>query len=112
MAKTNLELAKQYGLKVKEYRKSANLSQEKLAELCDCSSQTIWGVETGYNSPSFNLMFAISKALNVPLIYFFNYESDNDIEINEKEFIFTKLFNELNENDKDFILRILYSLKK
>lgn len=112
MAKTNLELAKQYGLKVKEYRKTANLSQEKLAELCDCASQTIWGIEAGYNSPSFNLMYAISKALNVPMIYFFNFDTDVQTNINEKEFVFNKLFKEMNDNDKDFILRIMLALKK
>lgn len=112
MVRTNLELAKQFGSKVKEYRNIANYSLEKLAELCNCSTQTIWGIESGYNAPSFNTMDAISKALNVPIIYFFNFDTDVQTNINEKEFVFNKLFNKMNDNDKDFILRIMYALKK
>lgn len=112
MSKTNLELAKLYGNKVKEYRKIANLSQEKLAEICGCANQTIWGIESGYNSPSFNLMDTISKALKVPLIYFFNFQIDEQITKNEKDFMFNRLFNDLSEQDKDIVLRIITALNK
>lgn len=110
MPRTNLELAKQYGLKVREYRNKANLSQEKLAEICDCSSQTIWGIEKGYNSPSFNLMDAISKALDVPIVYFFCNETDINLSAKEKEFMFNKMFSDLSIQDQDFVFRIITSL--
>ena len=45
------EIMKKFGENVKKYRMRLGYTQEKLAELCDCSSQTISGTETGYSFP-------------------------------------------------------------
>ena len=55
------------------------LTQEQLAEKCDCSAQTISGTETGYSFPSSKVLFNLSVALEVPLVYFFNFDEDNYI---------------------------------
>lgn len=76
---TDKETMKKFGEKVKLYRKQAKLTQEQLAEKCDCSKQTISGTETGYSFPSSKVLFSLSKVLNVPLMYLFNFGEDESL---------------------------------
>ena len=50
---------------LKFYRKERNISQEKLAEMCDCGTSTIGCIECGRQTPSFELLIKISNALQV-----------------------------------------------
>ena len=50
---------------LKYYRKEKNISQEMLAELCDCATSTIGCIECGRQTPSFELLVKIAKALNI-----------------------------------------------
>lgn len=50
---------------LKYYRKERNISQEKLAELCDCATSTIGCIECGRQTPSFDLLVKISNALKI-----------------------------------------------
>ena len=59
------ETIKKFGENIKRYRTHLNLTQEKLAELCECSSQTISGTETGYSFPSSKVLFKLAEALEL-----------------------------------------------
>ncbi|MBB5226223.1 helix-turn-helix domain-containing protein [Treponema ruminis] len=50
---------------MKYYRRRASLSQAQLAEYCDVSNGTIGNIECGVTKPSFDLIFAIAKALSI-----------------------------------------------
>ena len=50
---------------LKYYRKEKKISQEMLAELCDCATSTIGCIECGRQTPSFELLVKIAKALNI-----------------------------------------------
>ena len=50
---------------LKYYRKEKNISQEMLAELCDCATSTIGCIECGRQTPSFELLVKIAKALKI-----------------------------------------------
>jgi len=50
--------------RIKEYREKLGLSQEKLAELCGVTRQTIISLEQGRYNPSLLLASKITKALN------------------------------------------------
>ncbi len=50
---------------LKFYRKKKDISQEKLAELCDCATSTIGCIECGRQTPSFDLLVKIANALNI-----------------------------------------------
>ena len=50
---------------LKYYRKEKNISQEMLAELCDCATSTIGCIECGRQTPSFDLIVKIAKALKI-----------------------------------------------
>ncbi len=99
-----------FGRKVNYYRSLAKLTQEKLAELCDCSNQTISGIETGYSFPSYKVLFNLSKALNVPIAYFFNF--DNESEISNKENLETLefLLSRMDAKEKQIAFRVLRAI--
>jgi len=51
--------------RIKELREQNNISQGKLAELCNVSRQTINAIENNKYDPSLQLAFDISKSLEV-----------------------------------------------
>lgn len=50
---------------LKFYRKEKNISQEQLAELCDCATSTIGCIEIGRQAPSFEMIVNIARALEI-----------------------------------------------
>ena len=62
-----------YGEKVKAIRKNQNVSQEKLAELADLDRTYISDIENGKRNVSIETVFKIAKALNTPMISFFEF---------------------------------------
>ena len=67
---------KQLGLKIAYYRKLRNLTQEALAEKIDRSAAFIGHVEAPNikKSVSLSTLFAIAKALDVPVYKFFVFD--------------------------------------
>lgn len=106
------EIMKKFGEKVKKYRTLAGLTQEQLAEKCDCSSQTISGTETGYSFPSSKVLFNLSVALEVPLVYFFNFDEDNYITQSESVAVVSKLLNKMNKEQRNLVLKMLKALSE
>ncbi|WP_208586161.1 helix-turn-helix transcriptional regulator [Gracilibacillus suaedae] len=51
--------------RIREYRNSKNISQEKLAELCNVSRQTINAIENEKYDPSLQLAFDLAQNLRV-----------------------------------------------
>nr|WP_219288422.1 helix-turn-helix transcriptional regulator [Arthrospiribacter ruber] len=62
-----------YGEKVKAIRKSQNVSQEKLAELAELDRTYISDIENGKRNVSIETVFKIAKALDKPMISFFEF---------------------------------------
>ncbi len=58
---------KSLGNQVQKYRERAGYSQEKLAEIIDCSTIFISYIERGVKSPGLNKLIKISNALNIPV---------------------------------------------
>ena len=52
-------------INLRKYRKQAELTQEKLAELCDTNPRYIGQIETGLRFPSLVYIEIIAKALNI-----------------------------------------------
>jgi transcriptional regulator with XRE-family HTH domain len=50
---------------MRKYRKQAGITQEKLAELCDCDSSYIRQIETGKRFPSVRYIERIAGAVGV-----------------------------------------------
>lgn len=102
------EIKKRFGAKIREYRKIAGLTQEKLAEKVGCSWQTISGMETGYSFPSASNLFKLSYALNMPLVYFFNFYSNSIV--NEDEAKLMNIYKSLNKEQQKMLLKMVLAL--
>ncbi|MDQ0231237.1 helix-turn-helix transcriptional regulator [Metabacillus malikii] len=50
---------------IRKYRERLNISQGKLAELCDVTRQTINAIENNKYNPSLELAFELAKNLGV-----------------------------------------------
>lgn len=50
--------------RIQELRKQQNLSQDKLAKLCNVSRQTINAIENNKYDPTLQLAFKLAKVLN------------------------------------------------
>ncbi len=76
---------------LKRLRKQQNLTQEKLAELCNTETSYIGQIETRKRFPSLTFIEKLANALNIaPYILFKPVE---DIEINKKQNIQKELIN-------------------
>lgn len=103
-------LKKFFGQRVKELRKSQNLTQEQLAEKIEMDTQNLCKMENGNHFPQTKNLDKIAKALNVDIKELFEYEH-----FNSKE----KLINEIIEyvksarqKDIEFIYKAIKSLKE
>ena len=83
---------------LKYYRKEKKISQEKLAELCDCATSTIGCIESGRQTPSFELLVKIAKALNISPADLFLRNASSTVR-NTKSVLKTKLLPQI----EDFI---------
>lgn len=104
------EIMKKFGENVKKYRIRLGLTQEKLSELCDCSSQTISGTETGYSFPSSKVLFKLSQMLHVPLMYLFNFGEDPVITGKENDSAILNYLSELTPEQKELALKIIKAI--
>ena len=54
-----MDFQEDFILNLKFYRKEKSVSQEKLAEMCECATSTIGCIECGRQTPSFDLIVKI-----------------------------------------------------
>ena len=74
------------GKRVAELRNKRGLTQDKLAELTNYSTNHIAKLESARTNPSFDLIVAITKALQVEIKELFSYEEQKSPEYIKKEF--------------------------
>ena len=101
------ETMKKFGSNIKKYRTSLGLTQEKLAELCECSPQTISGTETGYSFPSSKVLFKLAENLHVPLMYLFNFGEDPVISNKEYDDTILTLLEDISPEYKKLIIKFI-----
>ena len=98
------------GMRVREKRLEAHLSQERLGELSSLSTVFISNIETNTKKPSLESLLKISNALGITLDellsgnqLFFpgDYQSDIDV-----------LMSDCSHNEKRFIYELLHSVKQ
>jgi len=62
---TFIELKKEFGKKVKQFRKKRGLTQEKLAELAYITPRYLLDIEHGRYGPSFEVIHNLAQVLEV-----------------------------------------------
>jgi transcriptional regulator with XRE-family HTH domain len=67
MKPLNKELCKSFGIRVRDLRRSLNLSQEDLAEAADLHRTYIGMIERGEKNATLTSIDRIAKALNVKI---------------------------------------------
>jgi transcriptional regulator with XRE-family HTH domain len=70
------EFKRRFGRKVQSYRRQRNLTQEELAERIQRSTDTISNVERGVSSTRIETAFRIAEVLGVPVVEFFDVETE------------------------------------
>lgn len=61
------DLAKSFGVVLRNHRKAAKMTQEKLSEKADVDVKMIGRIENFIRNPSLNLADSLADALGVPL---------------------------------------------
>lgn len=68
-----MDTKKRLGLRIKAIRKQKGLTQDKLAELIDRSTDAVSNLERGVSLPSFQTLDSLSEKLEVPIRDFFDF---------------------------------------
>ena len=74
----NIDFSK-IGSRIRQYRKSANLTQEKLSEKIGITPKHFSKLEAGRHNPHFDTIILLAKELDVPIDAFLEDVDDNDI---------------------------------
>ena len=98
------------GQRIKELRKSLNISQQELAEMINIDQRNLSNIETGRSFPSKSLI-DIATALNVTLPELFEFEH---IEMT-KEIMLNNIkhnVENMNERDLKMVYKFIKSIKE
>lgn len=68
-----MEIKKLTGLRIKELRRSKQLSQEQLAERADINSKYLSRMERGTENPTLDMLIKLSTALDVEMWEMFDF---------------------------------------
>jgi len=106
-----VDFKKEFGKKVRAYRKEKNMNQEMFAERASISPQTLSGIETGSHFPSYPVLTRIIDALKTHPAKLFAYD-DEVWNINDKElqFILVEAFKNLDFEKRKIVLKIVRCL--
>lgn len=96
-----------FGKKLRELRRSRDITQEKLAEMSGLSLQYIGEIERNRRNPSLTSMESLAEALNIPIGDLFNLE---EFQRSDKELRET-LLRQVREATPEQ-LRMLYDLSR
>ena len=74
--KTQKSLRVRFGKRVRDLRRNANLTQERLAEKAKISVDFLSLIERGINAPSFENIENLARALGLPVAELFSIEKE------------------------------------
>ena len=104
------DLKTKFGMRLKEIRKSKNLTQEKLAEITNMDIPNLSNIERGKKFVSSTTLEKLANALEVKEKEFFEFDHIQD----KKKLInnITLLINESNLSELEFIYKNIINLKQ
>ena len=68
------DLKKHFGLKLKELRNTAGITQEELADQTEVTIETISNIERGIFGPRFDTLDKIASILDIPVKDLFDFD--------------------------------------
>ena len=112
----NKNIAFRLGEKIREIRKSKNLSQEHVAFSAEISSTFLGQVERGNKKPTIDTLVKISKALDVEIFDLFNFDApqfaSGDKELNKNITSIITLLKSMDDESIEEILKVIKSMIK
>lgn len=99
------------GEKIKEIRKSKNISQESLAGMLKINRNYLSRIETGKSEPTATILKQIAEIFNLDLNTLLDINTDI-LKNNEKINYIAENCRNLHEKDLDFLVRIISVMKE
>ncbi len=99
------------GEKIKEIRKSKNISQENLAGMLKVNRNYLSRIETGKSEPTSTILKHIAEIFNIDLNTLLDINTDI-LKDSEKIDYITETCKSLHEKDLDFLVRIISIMKE
>ena len=93
------------GLKIKEMRLKAGLTQDNLAEMVSCNTSHISNVENNHTKVSLNVLMAIANALSTSIDYLLSDQYENTALALDNEVL--RALKSCDNQKKEKILRII-----
>ena len=97
------------GKRIKELRKEAGLTQEKLAELIGIETTSLSGIESGRHFPSLSTVEKIAKSLNVEMKALFDF--DHLLPVEQMKVNIIQNIDKLSDKKISFIYRFFEGYK-
>lgn len=98
------------GKRIKELRKNAGYTQEKLAELIDIETSSLSGIESGRHFPSLPTLEKIANILHVEMKSLFDFYHLQPIEVMKSKII--KNIDRLDDNKIKFLYSFFEDFKE
>lgn len=106
-----MEIAKIFGMQIKKYRKSLNISQEELGERSGLHSTYIGQIERGEKNASLESIQKLSRGLNISIAQLFECFTIDTNKTSPAVEIYYKVFN-MNQKTQGHILNIVNEILK
>ena len=100
---------KQLGKRIKQLRKQAGLTQEKLAELIGIETGSLSGIESGRNFPSMITIEKISQILGIEMKMLFEF--DRLLSTDEMKRVIVNNIDKIDEVQIPYIYRFFDGMK-
>ncbi|WP_460893961.1 helix-turn-helix domain-containing protein [Rufibacter soli] len=71
-----MEKTKRFGLHLKRLREGKGLSQQALADIANIGKTTVLRIENGRQSPTLEMLFSISEALEIPFARMMDFKQE------------------------------------
>lgn len=105
--------SKEIGLKIRQLRQQAGLSQERLAEMVGVTFQQVQKYESGFTTLNILKLQQISNALNVSVMDFFGNQSVQQIRLTHEEDQLLQAFRRIKNGElKGCILKLVGNMNK
>ena len=104
------ENRKLLGKRIKQIRKNAGFTQEKLSELIGIETGSLSTIESGRSFPSLVTLEKISQILNVEMKAFFDY--DTDMSIKDMKKVIIKNIDKIKDSQIPYIYKYFEGLNQ
>ena len=105
-----MDKKKLLGIRIREIRKTRELSQEELAERADISTQYVSNIERGKENPTLDLLLRLAEALRVSLGQLCDFETVEQMDQRKMRSAVNAMLRKANPEGLKLALKVLRAL--